>query len=50
MIESHKTLANKRPRVDAGWPVLFTFQRAWPRATKAERWASFTEHADALIA
>jgi len=30
---------NYRPRVDAGWPVLFTFQRAWPRATQAGRYA-----------
>lgn len=30
-----KTTANKRPGVDAGWRVLFAFQRAWPRATQA---------------
>jgi hypothetical protein len=29
--------SNERPRVDAGWRVLFAFQRAWPRATQAER-------------
>jgi len=28
---------NKRPRVDAGWPLLFAFSRSWPRATQAER-------------
>jgi hypothetical protein len=33
-------LPNQRPGVDAGWPVLFAFQRAWPRATQAERWAA----------
>jgi hypothetical protein len=27
----------KRPGVDAGWRVLFAFQRAWPGATQAER-------------
>jgi hypothetical protein len=30
---------NQRPGVDAGWPFLFAFSRAWPRATQAERWA-----------
>jgi len=28
---------NERPGVDAGWRVLFALQRAWPRATQAER-------------
>ena len=28
---------NKRPGVDAGWHVLFSFQRPRPRATQAER-------------
>jgi hypothetical protein len=30
--------ANERPEVDAGWRVLFAFQRPWPRATQAELW------------
>ena len=30
---------NERPRVDAGWRILFAFQRSWPRATHAVRWA-----------
>jgi hypothetical protein len=29
------TSANYRPGVDAGWRVLFAFQRPWPRATQA---------------
>jgi hypothetical protein len=29
--------SNERPGVDAGWRVLFVFQRAWSRATQAER-------------
>jgi len=33
---------NERPGVDAGWPVLFAFSRAWPRATQAERYAAAT--------
>jgi hypothetical protein len=28
---------NKRPGVDAGWPLLFASSRALPRATQAER-------------
>ena len=28
---------NERPGVDAGWPVLFAFERAWSRATQAGR-------------
>ena len=32
--------ANERPGVDAGWPLLFAFQRAWSRATQAERWVT----------
>jgi hypothetical protein len=28
---------NERSGVDAGWRVLFAFQRAWPRATHRER-------------
>jgi len=28
--------ANERPRVDAGWRVLFALARAQPRATQAE--------------
>lgn len=31
-------LANKRSGVDAGWRILFAFQRPWPRATHRERW------------
>jgi len=27
------------PAVDAGWPVLFAFQRACPRAAQAECYA-----------
>ena len=30
---------NKRPGADAGWRVLFTFQRPWSRAAQAGRWA-----------
>jgi uncharacterized protein (DUF983 family) len=30
-------LYNERPGVDAGWRVLFAFERAWPRATQAGR-------------
>jgi hypothetical protein len=29
--------ANQRTGVDAGWRVLFAFQRPWPRATHRER-------------
>ncbi len=32
--------ANERPGVDAGWLVLFAFQRPWPRATQAGCYAS----------
>jgi hypothetical protein len=28
---------NERPGVDAGWALLFAFERQWPRATQAER-------------
>lgn len=28
---------NPRPGVDSGWPLLFAFSRARPRATQAER-------------
>jgi len=28
---------NERPGADAGWRVLFAFQRAWPRVAQAER-------------
>src|ERR1017187_1379888 len=31
---------HERPGVDAGWCVLFAFQRRWPRATQAGRWLS----------
>jgi hypothetical protein len=34
--------ANHRPGVDAGWRVLFAFHHPWPRATHAERSASWT--------
>jgi hypothetical protein len=30
---------NERPRVDAGWRVVFAFQGPWPRATQAARYA-----------
>jgi hypothetical protein len=30
---------NERPGVDAEWPVPFPFQRPWPRATQAGRYA-----------
>ena len=33
-------LHNKRPRVDAGWRVVFAFLRPRPRATQAGRSAS----------
>ena len=29
--------SNERPRVDAGWRVVFAFDRARPRATQPER-------------
>jgi hypothetical protein len=29
--------SNKRPGMDAGWPILLAFVRAWPRATQAVR-------------
>ena len=32
----HKTWANERPGVDAGWRVSFAFQRPWTRATQRE--------------
>jgi hypothetical protein len=28
---------NQRPGVDAGWALLFAFERQWPRATQAGR-------------
>jgi hypothetical protein len=31
---------NKRPGVDAEWPILFALLRAWPRAAQAERSAT----------
>ena len=30
-------LPNQRPGADAGWRVLFAFQRPWPRAAQAGR-------------
>jgi hypothetical protein len=36
--QMHNRPANHGPGVDAGRRVLFAFQRAWPRATQAERW------------
>lgn len=36
--DSRYVWPNKRPGVDAGWRVLFAFQRPRPRATPAERW------------
>jgi len=30
--------ANERSGADAGWRVLFAFERRWPRATHRERW------------
>lgn len=30
-------LPNKRPGADAGWRVVFVFQRPWPRAAHAGR-------------
>jgi len=35
MIASYQTSANKRPGVDAGWPLLFAFLSPWSRATQA---------------
>ena len=29
---------NHRPGVDAGWPLVFAFFHAWPRATQAGRY------------
>jgi len=40
---------NKRPGVDAGWPVLFTYLRPRSRATQAERWADMTRIAVVLL-
>src|SRR5436309_1963692 len=33
-------LANERPGVNAGWRLLFSFERRWPGTTQAERWAT----------
>jgi hypothetical protein len=32
--------SNERPGVDAGWRVLFAFQRFWPHAAQGERYAA----------
>jgi hypothetical protein len=42
-VEMHmgrRTSSNYRPGVDAGWRVLFAFQRARSRASRAGRWAA----------
>ena len=33
-------MPNERPGADAGWRVLFAFQRLWPRAAQAGRYLS----------
>jgi hypothetical protein len=41
--------ANKRPGVDAGWAVLFAFQRPWPGTTQHGRYAPAAAAFDATL-
>ena len=44
IMRGRNRMSNKRPRVDAGWPILFAFPSHWPRTTQADRSAAQTRH------